>query len=88
MTIGQTALLKSNGVRQYFGIWEPPKPVPGQEPESLTDVMGNLANKVRGVETDDKKRMANHNEALEAKKKAAQVMRSRRATGITGTQNR
>lgn len=92
LTIGQTALLKSSNVRNYFGIWEPPKPVPGQEPESLTDVVGNLAKRVRGETTDDKQRMQNHNQAIEVKKKAAEAVRRRPKrsvkTGITGTMNR
>ena len=77
LTIGQTALLKSPAMRKYFGIWEPPKPVPGQEPESITEVMGNLAKRVKGEHMDDKSRMEANNQAIEAKKKAASVLRSR-----------
>jgi YidC/Oxa1 family membrane protein insertase len=87
LTIGQTALLKQSNARKYFGIWEPPKPVPGQEPEGLKEVMTNLAKRVRGEATSDKQRMHSNNVAVEAKNKAAQVMR-KKPHGITGTRNR
>jgi len=75
MTIGQTMFLKSPAVRQSMGIWEPPKPIPGQEAETLTDVVGNLAKRARGEATNDKQKMANHNKAVEARQKASQSLR-------------
>jgi len=99
VTLGQTALLKSDGVRKKLGIWDPPKPVPGQEPQSLTDVMSNLMKKEKGEETSEAQRMKNHNHAVEAKKKTTEVIRTMTTpppttttrsskVGITGTRNR
>jgi len=88
LTLGQTATLKSRAVRKYFGIWDPPKPVPGQEPESLTDTAGKLIKRMQGEATTEKQKMHQHNQAVDAKKKvkAFQMMRSRQSSGqgITG----
>jgi len=89
LTVGQTMLLKQAPVRKYFGIWDPPKPVPGQpQPEGLQEAATKLMKKVSGEATSDKQRIEQHNRAVETKKKAkAFQMRSRAAgsgKGITG----
>lgn len=73
MTVGQALLLKNPVVRAQLGIWEPPKAVPGQEPESLTDVVKGLAKRVRGEATSDLQRMQEHNQAIEQQRQREQV---------------
>lgn len=91
LTIGQTATLKSDTVRKYFGIWDAPKPVPGMEPETLQQAASKLLKKVQGEATSEKEKIQQHNQAVDAKKKAKafQMMRrnaieTRRSGGITG----
>jgi YidC/Oxa1 family membrane protein insertase len=90
VTMGQTAILKAPMVRKQLGIWDPPKPVPGRTPETLTEAVEKLAKRVRGDPLNEKQRMEEHNQAVEAKKKTSQVFRqtSRKNYGITGVKNR
>lgn len=90
VTMGQTAFLKAPTVRKQLGIWDPPKPVPGREPETLSEAVGKLAKRVRGDPLNEKQRMEEHNQAVEAKKKTSEVFRqtSRKKYGITGVKNR
>jgi YidC/Oxa1 family membrane protein insertase len=90
VTMGQTAFLKAPMVRKQLGIWDPPKPVPGRTPETLTEAVEKLAKRVRGDPLNEKQRMEEHNQAVEAKKKTSQVFRqtSRKNYGITGVKNR
>lgn len=83
LTIGQTALLKTPAVRKYFGIWDPPKPVPGSQPESFTEAASKLVKHIQGETTDEKQKIQQHNQAVEAKKKAKAFQMSR-GHGITG----
>jgi len=78
LTIGQTVTLKSDAVRKYFGIWDPPKPVPGMEPESLQEAAGKLVKKMQGEATSEKQKIQQHNQAVEAKKKAKAFQMMRR----------
>jgi YidC/Oxa1 family membrane protein insertase len=90
ITMGQTALLKAPPVRKYFGIWEPPKPVPGQEPQSLVTSVSNMVKKVQGEAVTDVEKIKQHNQEVEANKasfRMAKAARERRKRGITGTRN-
>jgi len=82
-------LLKTKVVRSYFGIWDPPKPIPGHEPESLSDAAEKLMKRIQGEATTEKQQIERHNQTVEVKKKAKafQMMRSssrRTKGGITG----
>jgi YidC/Oxa1 family membrane protein insertase len=90
LTMGQTALLKKPAVRKYFGIWDPPKPVPGQEPESLMDTLGKLTKKVQGQAVTEEEKIKKHNTTVDSKKNAMRMVRESRARrkGITGTRSR
>lgn len=86
LTLCQTTLLKTANVRKYFGIWDPPKPIPGLKAESITETATKMIKKVQGEATSDEQRMKEHNQSVEIKKKARRFGFMRRAekTGITG----
>jgi len=91
LTMAQTAVLKTDSVREYFGIWERPKPVPGAPgPESLTKTVGKIVDRLQGKATSEKESIKRHNQAVDAKKKAFQMMKTSRTErrGITGTKSR
>lgn len=93
LTLGQTALLKQKSVRDYFGIWERPKAVPGGQAASsmpsVKEMMENLVKKSRGEATSVQEEMERHNQAVETKKNATRMMDAARdkRRGITGTRN-
>lgn len=89
LTMAQTGLLQQQKVRKYFGIWDPPKPVPGMQPETLTDAASNLIKRMQGEHLNEKEKMERHNQTVEVKKKAKAFGMMRRSreqqrTGITG----
>lgn len=90
ITMGQTALLKAVPVRKYFGIWEAPKPVPGQESQGLVTTVSNLVKKVQGEAVTDDQKIKQHNREVEANNatfRMTRAARERRKKGITGTKN-
>jgi YidC/Oxa1 family membrane protein insertase len=89
LTIAQTGLLKTDAVRKYFGIWDPPKPVPGLETESLTQVANKIYKQINGEAKNEKEKTQRHNQAIDSKKRATQISREARSrrSGITGTWN-
>lgn len=89
LTLGQTALLQQKTVRDALGIWERPKPVPGQETPSLKEMMQKIVKQSRGEATSEAQQIERHNQAIETKKRAASMMRQAREKrrGITGTKN-
>jgi YidC/Oxa1 family membrane protein insertase len=78
LTLVQTALLKQRKVRDALGIWEPPKPIPGQETPSLMDSVQKIINLASGKVNDEKEEIMRHNQAIETKKRAAEMMRQAR----------
>jgi YidC/Oxa1 family membrane protein insertase len=90
MTIGQTAILKNATVRSYFGIWDPPKPVPGTETPGLLTSVSNLVKTVQGEAVTDAQKIKKHNQEVEAQKTTFRLTRAakeRRRRGITGARN-
>jgi len=88
LTMAQTGILKTKSARKLFGIWDPPKPVPGQEVDSLVTAATKIVDRVQGKATSDDERIRMHNRKVDAKKKSFQMMKSSRErsrTGITGT---
>lgn len=91
LTMGQTVLLKAPPVRKYFGIWDPPKPLPGTAPPDFVKSMSNLVKKVQGQAVTEEQIIKKHNQEVEAKHASMRLTRAareRRRTGITGTRNR
>lgn len=75
----QSILLKQPGVKKAFGIWDPPKPVPGQEPKNIFDEVKNLMNK-KEKETNAlaAERIKAHNEIVEQQKKVKKALMEKR----------
>ena len=92
ITVCQTGFLKQPAVRKYFGIWDPPKPVPGREDPMAMASVATLIKRVQGEPVTEAQRIKVHNDRVESKKQALrmkQAARERRARrGITGTLNR
>ena len=67
----QTMVLKQPSVRKYFEIWDPPKPIPGQETKtSIFDEIKNLTQKKKKKEPNawDADRVKANNEIVEQQK--------------------
>ena len=61
-------VLKQPAVRKYFEIWDPPKPIPGQESKlSIFDEIKNLTQKKKKKEPNAwaEDRVKAHNEIIE-----------------------
>jgi len=93
LTAAQSYTLKQTAVRHYFGIWDPPKPVPGRDddPAQLAS-MQSMLKRLQGEPVTEGQRIQQHNEQMEAKRTSLRMKRmakERRAKrGITGTQVR
>lgn len=75
----QSILLKQPIVKNAFGIWDPPKPIPGQEPKNIFDEVKNLMNK-KEKETNAlaAERIKAHNEIVEQQKKVRKALMEKR----------
>ncbi len=71
----QTALFKQDAVKKAFGIWDPPKPVPGQEARSILDDIKKMVEK-KQEETNAlaAERIREHNEIVERQKKVKKAL--------------
>lgn len=89
LTLAQTALLQQKHIRDALGIWERPKPIPGQEQPSIKEMMEKIAKSARGEASSEAQEIQRHNQAVETKKRAASMMRQARQKrkGITGKKN-
>jgi YidC/Oxa1 family membrane protein insertase len=71
----QSILLKQKFVKNAFGIWDPPKPVPGQEPKNIFDEVKNLMNKKeKEVNALAAERIKAHNEIVQQQKKVKKAL--------------
>mmetsp|Transcript_17521 Transcript_17521/g.35693 ORF Transcript_17521/g.35693 Transcript_17521/m.35693 type:complete len:438 (-) Transcript_17521:44-1357(-) len=71
----QTALFRQDAVKKAFGIWDPPKPVPGQESRSILDDIKKMVEK-KQEETNAlaAERIREHNEIVERQKKVKKAL--------------
>ena len=71
----QSIVLKQPFVKKAFGIWDPPKPIPGQEPKNIFDEVKNLMNK-KEEETNAlaAERIKAHNEIVAQQKKVKKAL--------------
>ena len=89
-TATQMSLLNQKYVRRALGIWERPKPIPGQEVPSLMGAVQDLAKRISGQQPPSEAQiMERHNQTVETRKRAASMMREAREKrkGISGTKN-
>lgn len=74
-TMGQSLFFKLEPVKKMFGIWDPPKPVPGQETKGLFDEVQKLmAQKEEEVNALAEERIKAHNEIVAKQKKVRQSL--------------
>ncbi|KAL7540110.1 hypothetical protein ACHAXR_009870 [Thalassiosira sp. AJA248-18] len=66
----QALLLKQPSVKKYFGIWDPPKPVPGQESKGILEEIKQLTETKKKEEPSAlaADRIKAHNEIIEQQK--------------------
>jgi YidC/Oxa1 family membrane protein insertase len=80
ITLVQSVTLRNDFVKKQLGIWDRPKPIPGQASDKgFAETMENLVKQVRGEPTTDKEKMKRHNQEIETKKKMQQVSKAARA---------
>lgn len=72
----QSIVLKQPFVKKAFGIWDPPKPIPGQEPKNIFDEVKNLMNKKEQETTNAlaAERIKAHNEIVAQQKKVKKAL--------------
>mmetsp|Transcript_4642 Transcript_4642/g.12129 ORF Transcript_4642/g.12129 Transcript_4642/m.12129 type:complete len:149 (-) Transcript_4642:109-555(-) len=88
-SMGQSILLRNGMVKEAFGIWERPKPVPGAAQDAgFQETLNNLVKKAKGEPTTEAAKMKAHNEEIETRKQVAQMSRSTRAKRRGGVATR
>ena len=81
ITMTQSMVLRNETVKQYFGIWDRPKPVPGQAKDvGFQETMNNLVKKVQGEPTTEQEKIEQHNKEIENRKRVQQVRKAVRAS--------
>lgn len=80
ITLVQSVTLRNDFVKKQLGIWDRPKPIPGQaKDKGFAETMENLVKQVKGEPTTDKEKMKRHNQEIETKKKIQKVSQAARA---------
>ncbi|KAG7363577.1 60Kd inner membrane domain containing protein [Nitzschia inconspicua] len=80
ITLIQSVALRNDFVKKQLGIWDRPKPIPGQaKDKGFAETMENLVKQVRGEPTTDKEKMKRRNQEIETKKRMQQVSKAARA---------
>jgi len=76
-TAAQTLAFKTPAFRKKMGIWDPPKPVPGEENDtSFKKAAGNLVKSIQGKPTTEAQKIAQHNRDIEHRKQVDKARRS------------
>ena len=88
----QAVVLKQPAVKRYFGIWDPPKPVPGQGGGSIIDEIKGMMEKKKPVEPNalDKDRVKAHNEIISQQRMVVKKLKEKEGLnkGKQGRKNR
>jgi YidC/Oxa1 family membrane protein insertase len=80
ITLVQSVTLRNAWVKQQLGIWDRPKPIPGQASDAgFAETMNNLVKRARGEPTTDKEKIKRHNQEIETRKRVQQVSRAARS---------
>lgn len=80
ITMSQSIALRNDWVKQKFGIWDRPKPMPGKSTDAgFQETMTNLVKQVKGEPTTEKDKMKRHNKEVETRKRVQQVSKTARA---------
>lgn len=79
-TLTQSVILRQPWVKQQLGIWDRPKPIPGQTVDvGFQETMNNLVKQVKGEPTTEADKIKKHNEEIETKKRMSQMSKATRA---------
>jgi len=74
-SFGQAVLFKNGTVKRALGIWDPPKPVPGQDTGNIMDeVQKMMSKKVEETNALAAERVKAHNDMIAKKKKVKHIM--------------
>lgn len=86
----QAVVLKQPTVKRYFGIWDPPKPVPGQGGGSIIDEIKGMMEKKKPVEPNalDKDRVKAHNEIISQQKMVVKKLKEKEGLNTTTKNNK
>ena len=80
ITMVQSMVLRNGTVKEAFGIWDRPKPVPGQENSAgFQETMEKLVKQVQGEPTTEKEKIERHNKEIDTRKRVQQVGKAARA---------
>lgn len=89
-SFAQSLLLKQPAVKKYFGIWDPPKPVPGQESKGIFAELKKLTEKKvekppNALEAD---RVMAHNEIIAQQKMVKKKLMEKEGLKAKGRRKR
>jgi len=80
ITMVQSISLRNDRVKQQFGIWDRPKPIPGQSTDAgFQETMTKLVKQVKGEPTTEKDKIEKHNKVVETRKRVQKVRKTARA---------
>jgi len=80
ITMIQSISLRNDRVKQQFGIWDRPKPMPGQSSDAgFQETMTKLVKQVKGEPTTEKDKIKKHNKVVETRKRVQKVRKTARA---------
>mmetsp|Transcript_3547 Transcript_3547/g.8109 ORF Transcript_3547/g.8109 Transcript_3547/m.8109 type:complete len:362 (-) Transcript_3547:533-1618(-) len=80
ITMCQSIVLRNETVKKQFGIWDRPKPMPGQNNDAgFQETMSNLVKQVKGEPTTEKEKIEIHNKEIETRKRVQRVTKAARA---------
>mmetsp|Transcript_5336 Transcript_5336/g.15495 ORF Transcript_5336/g.15495 Transcript_5336/m.15495 type:complete len:432 (+) Transcript_5336:162-1457(+) len=81
ITMVQSITLRNDWVKQQFGIWDRPKPLPGQATDAgFQETMEKLVKQVKGEPTTEKEKIERHNKEIETRKRVQQASKTARAS--------
>ena len=76
LTMVQSVVLRNESVKNHFGIWPRPPPIPGSNPSAgFQETMTKLVKQVKGEPTSEKEIIKRHNEDVAVKKRVQSMNR-------------
>jgi YidC/Oxa1 family membrane protein insertase len=81
ITMIQSMALRNSFVKEQFGIWDRPKPMPGQATDAgFQETMTKLVKQVKGEPTTEKEKIDRHNKEIETRKRVQHASKTARAS--------
>lgn len=80
ITLIQSVTLRNAWVKKQLGIWDRPKPIPGNNNDAgFQETMTNLVKKVQGEPTTEVEKIKRHNEEIDTRKRVQQMSKATKA---------